>query len=115
VLTVVRAVLKAVCLPEATVFPLTNKRKAKGQLKGFLAWVNFIHLPLAKRLAKLSPDSTRRIQRAHRLALGRPATEREVVDAAGFITAYSAASDEAKAWDTWCRVLLSSNEFLYVN
>jgi len=70
---------------------------------------------LAKRLAKLSPDSTRRIQRAHRLALGRPATEREVVDAAGFITAYSAASDEAKAWDTWCRVLLSSNEFLYVN
>jgi len=53
VLTVVRAVLKAVCLPEATVFPLTNKRKAKGQLKGFLAWVHFIHFSLAKRLAKL--------------------------------------------------------------
>ena len=34
-------------------FPLTNKRKAKGQLKGFLAWVHFIHFSLAKRLAKL--------------------------------------------------------------
>jgi hypothetical protein len=34
-------------------FPLTNKGKAEGQLKGFLAWVNFIHLSLAKRWAKL--------------------------------------------------------------
>jgi hypothetical protein len=40
-------------MPEATVFSLTNKRKAKGQLKGFLAWVHFIHFSLAKRLAKL--------------------------------------------------------------
>jgi len=70
---------------------------------------------LAKRLAKLSPDSAKRIQRAHLLALGRPVTEREVADAAKFITEYSAVADEAKAWATWCRVLLSSNEFLYVN
>jgi hypothetical protein len=42
-------------------------------------------------------------------------TEREVADAAKFITEYSAVADEAKAWATWCRVLLSSNEFLYVN
>jgi hypothetical protein len=70
---------------------------------------------LAKRLAKLSPNSAKRIQRAHLLALGRPVTEREVADAAKFITEYSAVADEAKAWATWCRVLLSSNEFLYVN
>ena len=94
--------------------PKTPPRQA-AFCKKLLPHSNGVNSRLAKRLAKLSPDSAKRIQRAHPLALGRPVTEREVADAAKFITEYSAVADEAKAWATWCRVLLSSNEFLYVN
>jgi len=68
---------------------------------------------LAKQLAA-TQDAGARIHRAHTLALGRPATPVELAEAREFITAYTAAADEPKAWAAWCRVLLSSNEFLFV-
>ena len=79
---------------------------------------DFLHLQasaLAKRLAKRSAESDGRIRLAHQLALGRPASEAEIAQVQEFITTYTAAADEARAWDAWCRVLLGSNEFLYVN
>lgn len=79
---------------------------------------DFLHrqaAALAKRLAKRTADPAGRIRQAHQLALGRPATGEEVAQAREFITAYIAAADETRAWDAWCRVLLGSNEFLYVN
>ncbi|MEC9081049.1 MAG: DUF1549 and DUF1553 domain-containing protein, partial [Verrucomicrobiota bacterium] len=79
---------------------------------------DFLHrqaAALAKHLAKHNEDSSGRICKAHQLALGRSATEAEIEQAFEFITSYTAAADEARAWDAWCRVLLSSNEFLYVN
>ena len=79
---------------------------------------DFLHLQasaLAKRLAQRSAESDGRIRLAHQLALGRPANEAEITQAQEFITTYTAAADEARAWEAWCRVLLGSNEFLYVN
>lgn len=79
---------------------------------------DFLHqqaAALAKRLAKRTAEPSGRIREAHQLALGRPATGEEVAQAREFITAYTTAADEARAWDAWCRVLLGSNEFLYVN
>ena len=79
---------------------------------------DFLHrqaAALAKRLAKRTAEPSGRIREAHQLALGRPATGEEIAQAREFITAYTAAADEARAWDAWCRVLLGSNEFLYVN
>ena len=67
----------------------------------------------AKQLAA-TQDAGVRIHRAHTLTLGRPATPVELAEAREFITAYTAAADEPKAWAAWCRVLLSSNEFLFV-
>jgi hypothetical protein len=67
----------------------------------------------AKELA-VTPDTNARIRRAHTLALGRSATPAELAEVREFITAYTAAADESKAWAAWCRVLLSSNEFLFV-
>ncbi|MEE2947630.1 MAG: DUF1549 and DUF1553 domain-containing protein [Verrucomicrobiota bacterium] len=79
---------------------------------------DFLHrqaVAFAKRLAKCDGEPAGRIRQAHQLALGRPATEEEIAQAHEFITAYTAAADEVRAWDAWCRVLLSSNEFFYVN
>ncbi len=67
----------------------------------------------ARQLAD-TPDPAARIRRAHTLALGRPDTNAELTEARDFLTAYTAAADESKAWAAWCRVLLGSNEFLYI-
>ena len=67
----------------------------------------------AKSLAT-EPDRDARIQSAHTRALSRPATPSELANAREFLTAYTAAADETKAWAAWCRVLLGSNEFLFV-
>ena len=67
----------------------------------------------AKSLAT-EPNRDARIQSAHTRALSRPATPSELDNAREFLTAYTAAADETKAWAAWCRVLLGSNEFLYV-
>ncbi|MDP6794019.1 MAG: DUF1549 and DUF1553 domain-containing protein [Verrucomicrobiota bacterium] len=79
---------------------------------------DFLHrqaAALAVRLAKRSGNPRDRNPQAHRLALGRSASKPEITQAREFIAAYTADADETRAWDAWCRVLLSSNEFLYLN
>ncbi len=61
------------------------------------------------------PDDAHRIQRAHLIALGRPAEPGELASWSRFLDRYElAAGDRSAAWKALCRVLLSSNEFLYV-
>lgn len=69
----------------------------------------------AKRLTQHSIDINNRIHLAHELALGRAASEKEIEQAGKFIQTYTLAADEPQAWNAWCRVLLSSNEFLFLN
>ena len=91
----------------------SKSRAAKSVMLSVPATVKL--MVLAKRVAKRTAEPSGRIREAHQLALGRPATGEEVAQAREFITAYTTAADEARAWDAWCRVLLGSNEFLYVN
>ena len=71
---------------------------------------------LAKRLAEEGGDKdSRRIQLAYEIAYSRPADEKEADSWRAFLDRYeSAAGDREAAWQGLCRILLSSNEFLYV-
>jgi hypothetical protein len=76
---------------------------------------------LASRLAKHSSDARARVDFACRLLFARPATDADQADAEQFLGEYSAALADrpedqraGEAWAAWCRVMLSSNEFLYV-
>jgi hypothetical protein len=74
----------------------------------------FIHAKstkLAERLLAL-PDETARLDRAYRLCFGRPPTDGERTVAQRFL---SASKDPKQAWASWARVMLASNEFLYVD
>ena len=56
-----------------------------------------------------------RIRRAHLIALGRPAEPGELSSWSEFLARYEvSAGGRSAAWKALCRVLLSSNEFLYV-
>jgi mono/diheme cytochrome c family protein len=61
---------------------------------------------LAVRVERESPDLPSRIDRAHRLLLGRPPTTAEAAQLAAFAHKHSLAAV--------CRVLVNSNEFLFV-
>ncbi len=71
---------------------------------------------LAERLARDAPGGTEaRIQLAHQIALARPADPSETEDWLEFVDRYEAAAGSREdAWRALCRVLLSSNEFLYL-
>jgi hypothetical protein len=75
---------------------------------------------LAARLAADHPDDfAARVKTLYSRALGRLPAENEVARALGFVDRYRAAAEDsathdASAWQALCRVLLSSNEFLYV-
>jgi hypothetical protein len=76
----------------------------------------FIHRKsqrLAERLAAL-PDDMARLEQACRLCYGRPATVEERRLAERFLAKYPA-GDRTRAWAAWARVMLASNEFLYVD
>ncbi len=70
----------------------------------------------AERLEREAPgDEAERIGLAHEIAYGRPAEADEIDSWGGFLDRYeSASSSRCAAWQALCRVLLSSNEFLYV-
>jgi Protein of unknown function (DUF1553)/Protein of unknown function (DUF1549)/Planctomycete cytochrome C len=75
----------------------------------------------AERLAKEVKDPAERVRRAHLLALGRPATQDEVEEAMAFVAELErplkeagAKDAEQQAWASYLRVLLSSNEFVFV-
>ena len=61
---------------------------------------------LAARLATL-PTERERIELAYGTVFGRPPTEDQIVDAGEFL--------RENSWAAYCRVLLSSNEFLFVD
>lgn len=71
---------------------------------------------LAERLANEAGDEDpRRIQLAYEIAYSRPADEKEADSWKAFLDRYESASGDRKAaWRGLCRVLLSSNEFLYL-
>jgi hypothetical protein len=89
----------------------------------------FLNSPFMDDQAKLlagrvlgEPDDAARLTRAYRLLFGRAPTEGEHAAAKRFLAAYDAelagvaASERpATAWAAYVRVLLSTNEFLYVD
>ena len=79
---------------------------------------------LAARLEAEAADDAARVDRAYRLAFGRPATGDEVSVAREYLAACRAKLGDAgvpaerqahAAWASYARVLLSSNEFLFVD
>ncbi len=80
---------------------------------------------LARRLIAASTDPTRRIELAYRLAWSRPPTTDELrlapaisanVRAAALANpARPAASREREAWTSLAKVMLTANEFLYID
>ena len=79
----------------------------------------------AARLLRDEPaDDARRVDLAHRLALGRPASSQECLAAAEYLrdatadlqsAGLPAEARPAAAWSSYARVLFGSNEFLYVD
>jgi hypothetical protein len=70
---------------------------------------------LAERLLAESGDEARRVERAYRLALGRPPTEDERRAASDYLREATAAQQARQAWAGFARVLFGSNEFIYVD
>ncbi len=78
----------------------------------------------ARRLIAQSPDSTRRIDQAYRLAFGRPATPVECARGKSYLEEYrkrleplglGPEQSEWEVWTSYARVLMASNEFCYVD
>jgi Protein of unknown function (DUF1553)/Protein of unknown function (DUF1549) len=77
----------------------------------------FVHAKsanMAGRLESMASDEAR-LERAYRLAYGRFPTASERETAARFVSGYAADSNRTAAWAAWIRVMISSNEFLYVD
>ncbi|MBI1901491.1 MAG: PSD1 domain-containing protein [Planctomycetia bacterium] len=77
---------------------------------------------LAERLISNETDPARRIELAHRLCYARPPTEAEFPAGIRYIAEYTAeaartaeGNGERAAWASYCRLLLSANEFFYVD
>jgi hypothetical protein len=75
----------------------------------------------ARLLAEPGLDDEGRVQRIYRQALGRPATAKELARALEFIerieselTRAKMAEARVQAWQSFCRVIVSANEFIYV-
>ena len=68
-------------------------------------------------LARADLDNAGRVREAYERALNRPASSAEIDQALTFIAQMKQAwkGDDARAWQSFCKSLLSSNEFLYVN
>jgi len=68
-------------------------------------------------LARADLDDAGRVRDAYDRALNRPASSAEVDQALTFLAQMKQAwkGDDARAWQSFCKGLLSSNEFLYVN
>ena len=73
-------------------------------------------LAVAEQLLKLSADDAQRIVAAYVRILQRQPTTEEITAAANFVrtSGLSAESSAATAWQSLCRVLISSNEFSYI-
>jgi hypothetical protein len=76
---------------------------------------------LADRLAKEAASPDERIRRAYAMVLGRPATDEEASEGASYVASVSDPMKQAgqkdadrAAWASYLRVLMSSNEFVFV-
>ncbi len=65
--------------------------------------------------AGASSDDARRIERAYLLLLGRKPTQEETTEALGYVGAVAPAGPATERLQSFCHILLSSNEFLYVD
>jgi hypothetical protein len=79
---------------------------------------------LADRLLAADPDLARRVDRAHVWAYGRPASPAEVERGVAYVRRYAdelgragaaEAGREREAWASYARVVLTANEFLYLD
>jgi hypothetical protein len=68
-------------------------------------------------LARHDLDDAGRIREAYERALSRPPTPAEIDNALTFITRIQPEwkGDKNKAWQSFCKSLLASNEFIYIN
>lgn len=67
---------------------------------------------LAKRLEAGAPDSTSKIRRVYRLLFGRNPAEKEILIGLDFL---KGGSNEGQNWQSYVQMLLSSNEFSFVD
>ena len=70
----------------------------------------------AAKLAREAPDrDTKRIDRAYEIAFSRQADGDEIESWSAFLDRYEeAAGNRTAAWKAMCRILVASNEFLYI-
>jgi hypothetical protein len=99
-------------VPQQVLF-LMNNPFVKEQAEGF-----------ARRLLARSKDEHQRIDLAHQSALSRPARPAEREKAARYIEAYrkelgmvgvTGERQDQEAWASYARIMLSSNEFVYID
>jgi hypothetical protein len=107
----------------------TDRRKTSTTPQQALFSMNdeFIHeqaVRLADRVSTEAADPASRIDRAFRLAFGRPPIEAEILEAQAYLDAIDLALRDAgiaddrrpsASWSSYMRVLLSSNEFLFID
>jgi len=66
-----------------------------------------------------SIDESQRIQQAYRIALSRSPTAQEIQNAIQYITNFPAKAAGREAylggWQSFCQILMASNEFIYVD
>ena len=79
---------------------------------------------LARRLLAAAPDPAGRVGHALALAWGRPASPEEVAEGVAYVRRYAGelagagapeSDRELEAWTSYARVVLTANEFLYVD
>jgi hypothetical protein len=72
---------------------------------------------LAARLKKEADNDAERIRKAYPLVLGREVTEKELNLGLAFLAAPNAANGKTglTRWEQYAQVLLSTNEFMYVD
>lgn len=71
---------------------------------------------LAGRLLTAANDDVARLQLAHVICYARPATAAEVERSRKYLQEYRRQGQaEAAAWTSYARILLSANEFVYVD
>jgi hypothetical protein len=69
----------------------------------------------ADRLLAVNAKDSERIERAYLMALTRKPEPAEVDEALSYIGEMEKRRDRATAWQSFCHVLMSTNEFLYLN
>jgi hypothetical protein len=73
-------------------------------------------LDYAKRLLADESVSTKdRIERAYMEILNRPADPSEVTGMAAYIDQFATSRSDAEAWQSFCYILMASNEYMYVD